>query len=441
MPDFDFILSKVKEDKIEEIVLQFTDVIGSIKSVYFPVSQLKDSLEQGTWFDGSSIEGFARIHESDMYLKPDSSTYAVLPWNPKMARFICDVFTPEEKPFAGDPRFVLKNAVDKAKEKGFVFNTGPELEFFLFQKPNGEIHPTPHDTASYFDFSSKDLASNVRSKIVSFLLQLNVKVEASHHEVAFGQHEIDFEYDNALTTADRAITFKQTVKSVASSFDLYASFMPKPVFGINGSGMHVHQSLSDLKGKNLFFDSSDKYNLSKTAMHFIAGQLNHIKAMSAVLSPTVNSYKRLVPGFEAPVYICWARTNRSALIRVPKIFSGKSKAARIELRCPDPSANPYLAFAVMLEAGLNGIEKKLTPPEPIEEDVYEFSDEKLNELNISTLPCSLSEALNELEKDSLIKNALGNKILEGFLKAKKAESTEYNRQVSDWEIKNYFHLF
>lgn len=440
MPDFDLILSKVKEDKIEEIVLQFTDVVGNIKSVYFPVVQLKNSLENGTWFDGSSIEGFARIHESDMYLKPDPSTYAVLPWNPKTARFVCDVFTPDEKPFPGDPRFVLKKAVKKAKEKGFVFNTGPEIEFFLFKKENG-IKPLPHDTGSYFDFSSRDLASNVRSKIVSFLSQINVKVESSHHEVAFGQHEIDFEYDNALTTADRAMTFKQTVKSVASSFDLFASFMPKPLFGVNGSGMHVHQSLFDLKGKNLFFDSSNEYGLSKTAFHFIAGHLKHIKAMSAVLSPTVNSYKRLVPGFEAPVYVCWATINRSALIRIPKTFFGKEKAARIELRCPDPSSNPYLAFAVMLEAGLNGIEKKLFPPSPVEENLYNFSDAKLSELNIDVLPSSLSGALNELEENSLIKNALGETLLENFLKAKRTECSEYNQQVSEWELEKYFHLF
>ncbi|MBU2100987.1 type I glutamate--ammonia ligase [Candidatus Micrarchaeota archaeon] len=441
MADFDEILSKVKEDKVEEIVLQFTDVIGSTKSVYFPVSQLNDSLENGTWFDGSSIEGFARIHESDMFLKPDPSTYAVFPWNPKTARFICDVFFPDGKPFSGDPRFILKKAVAKAKEKGFVFNTGPELEFFLFENPNGTVKPVPHDTGSYFDFSSRDLASNVRSKIVSFLSQLNVKVESSHHEVAFGQHEIDFEYRDALTTADRTLTFKQTVKSVASSFDLFASFMPKPVFGINGSGMHVHQSLSDLNGKNLFFDSSFKHGLSELAMQFIAGQLLHIKAMSAILSPTVNSYKRLVPGFEAPVNICWATINRSALIRVPRIFPGKESSARIELRCPDPSSNPYLAFAVMLEAGLDGIEKKLKPDKAVEEDVYDFSDEKLAELNISTLPFSLSLALTELEKDEVIKNALGEKLLESFLKAKKAECLEYNIQVSEWELKKYFHLF
>ncbi len=440
MVDFDNILNKVKEDKIEEIVLQFTDIIGNIKSVYFPAAQLKNSLETGTWFDGSSIEGFARIHESDMYLKPDASTYAVLPWDKKTARFICDVFSPEGKPFEGDPRFILKKTIEKAKVKGFIFNTGPELEFFLFEKPNGDIRPVPHDTGSYFDFSSKDLATNVRSRIVSFLLELGVKVESSHHEVAFGQHEIDFEYGDALITADRAITFKQTVKSVASSFDLFASFMPKPVFGINGSGMHVHQSLFDLNGKNLFCDFSFKHNLSDLAMNFIAGQLKHIKAMSAVLSPTINSYKRLVSGFEAPVNICWATTNRSALIRVPRIFKEKEKAARIELRCPDPSSNPYLAFAVMLEAGLNGIEKNLFPPDAVEEDVYGFSEEKMSELKIEKLPSSLSEALNELEKDELIKNVLGEKIFESFIKAKKAECLEYNTQVSEWELKKYFNF-
>src|SRR3989338_3304460 len=386
------VLEKAKKDEVKFVQLQFTDIHGTIKSVTIPIHKLEESLEKGTWFDGSSIEGFTRIAESDMFLKPDPTTYAVLPWEAgtkATARLICDVYTPDGKPFEGDPRHILKRVMEEAAELGFEYNVGPELEFFIFKpkEETGEIKPVTHDVAGYFDFSPRDLASEVRKDIIFALEAMGLEVEMSHHEVAPGQHEIDFKYGPALLQADRAITFKHVVKSIAYKHDLYASFMPKPIFGQNGSGMHVHQSLLDIKtGKNAFFDAGDNYKLSAVAKSFIAGQLQHVKGMSAVTAPTVNSYKRLVPGYEAPVYICWAQINRSALIRIPRYSPGREKATRAELRCPDPSCNPYLAFAVMLKAGLDGIKNKMEPPKPVEEDVYEFDECKLETHGIDTLP-------------------------------------------------------
>ena len=335
------VLDKVQEDNVKFIQLQFTDLHGMIKSTTIPVEKLAESLEKGTWFDGSSIEGFTRIAESDMFLKPDPTTYAVLPWEAgtkATARLICDVYTPDGKPFEGDPRHILKRVMEEAAELGFEYNVGPELEFFIFKpkEETGEIKPVTHDVAGYFDFSPRDLASEVRKDIIFALEAMGLEVEMSHHEVAPGQHEIDFKYGPALLQADRAITFKHVVKSIAYKHDLYASFMPKPIFGQNGSGMHVHQSLLDIKtGKNAFFDAGDNYKLSAVAKSFIAGQLQHVKGMSAVTAPTVNSYKRLVPGYEAPVYICWAQINRSALIRIPRYSPGREQATRAELRCVD----------------------------------------------------------------------------------------------------------
>lgn len=433
-------LDKAEEDGVKFVQLQFTDIHGNIKSVTIPVHKLAESLEKGTWFDGSSIEGFTRIAESDMFLKPDPETYALLPWeDTKIARFICDVYTPDGKPFEGDPRHILKKALKEAEELGYEYNVGPELEFFLFKpREAGEI-PVPHDAAGYFDFSPRDLAEDVRREVILALEAMGMEVEMSHHEVAPGQHEIDFKYGPALKQADRAITFKYVVKSIASKHGIYATFMPKPLFGQNGSGMHVHQSLFDMKtGKNAFFDPNDGYKLSKIAKSFVAGQLRHVKAMSAVVAPRVNSYKRLVPGYEAPVYICWAQINRSALIRIPRYSPGREQATRAELRCPDPSCNPYLAFAVMLKSGLDGVKQKLEPPQPVEEDVYEFDEARLEMHKIDTLPASLGEAIEALKKDKLVQEALGSHTYPVYIAAKKAEFDEFRIQVTRWELDKYF---
>lgn len=436
------VLEEAKNKNVKFVKLQFTDMLGIIKSVAIPVEMLEESMDRGTWFDGSSIQGFARICESDMFLMPDPRTFRILPWRSKervTARMIADVYEADGKPFEGDPRYILKKAMAEAEDMGYIYNTGPELEFFLFKKDNGKIAPVPHDVAGYFDFSPRDLASDVRRDIVIALEELGMTVEMSHHEVAAGQHEIDFKYSDALTTADNAITFKYTVKAIANMHDLYATFMPKPIYGINGSGMHVHQSLFSGE-KNAFYDAEDKYKLSEVAYGFIAGQLEHIREMSAILSPTVNSYKRLVPGYEAPVYICWGQRNRSALIRVPRYSPGREKSTRAELRCPDPSCNPYLAFAIMLRAGLDGIKRKLKPPAPVEEDVYHFDDAKLASLKIATLPASLKEALDEFSESKLVKETLGKHTFELYLRAKEAEWDDYRTQVTEWEIKRYLEI-
>jgi glutamine synthetase len=438
------VLEKVKEENVKFIKLQFTDMLGIVKSVTIPVEQLEDSLEMGTWFDGSSIEGFARICESDMFLKPDPSTYAVLPWRNSngekaTARIIADVYDASGKPFEGDPRFILKQAVEDAKKEGYIFNTGPELEFFLFKVLDGKIMPDPHDKAAYFDFST-DLASDVRRDIIYALEKLGMQVEMSHHEVAPGQHEIDFRYGEAVKTADNAVSFKYAVKAIARQHGLYGAFMPKPIFGINGSGMHVHQSLFNSKGDNVFFDANSKTKLSNIALSYIAGQLEHVREMSAILAPTVNSYKRLVPGYEAPVYVCWGQRNRSALIRVPRYSPGREKGTRAELRCPDPSCSPYLAFAVMLRAGMDGVRRKAKPPEPVEEDVYHFDEAKLAQKGITTLPSSLKEAIDEMENSKFMKEALGKHMFERYIEAKKAEWDDFRIHVTDWEINRYLEI-
>jgi glutamine synthetase len=437
------ILDKAEEDGVKFVQLQFTDIHGSIKAVTIPIHKLAESLEKGTWFDGSSIEGFTRIAESDMYLKPDPATYALLPWETgeeATCRFICDVYMPDGEPFEGDPRHILKKVLKEAESLGYEYNVGPELEFFLFKlTEDGQPIPTTHDKAGYFDFSPRDLAVKVRSDIIRALESMGLEVEMSHHEVAPGQHEIDFKYGPALKQADRAITFKHVVKSIAQKHGLYATFMPKPIFGENGSGMHVHQSLFDMKsGDNVFFESSDKYKLSKIAKSFVAGQLKHVKEIAGVVAPTVNSYKRLVPGYEAPVYICWAQRNRSALIRIPRYSPGREKATRAELRCPDPSCNPYLAFAVMLKTGLEGIKEKLEPPIPVEEDVYEFDECKLQEHKIDTLPASLGEAISAMKKSKVVKEALGEHSYKLYLAAKTKEYDEFRLQVTNWEHDKYF---
>jgi glutamine synthetase len=440
--DTKVLLARVKADNVKFISYQFTDVIGAVKSVDAPVKQLESALEDGVWFDGSSVEGFARIQESDMRLVIDPDTYAVLPWSPvdaRRARLFCDIFTPDNKPFDGDPRGVLKRMLAKVSERGWTYNVGPEPEFFLFRKNGGEgVHPVPHDIGSYFDFSADDEAVRVRTELMDALSIMGLEIEVGHHEVAIGQHEIDFRFADALRTADNVLTLKYTVKAIAAKHELIASFMPKPVFGINGSGMHCHQSIFNKRGKNLFYDAHNEYHLSPLAFGFIAGQLKHARALAAIVAPTVNSYKRLVPGYEAPVYIGWAQINRSALIRIPHFTEGRIKAMRAELRFPDPSANPYLAFAAILAAALDGIDGKLTPPAPLNNiNVYHLDEKARAKLGISSLPGSLAEALGELEKDKVIRAALGENVYEAFVRAKRAEWDEFRINVTDWEVERY----
>ena len=439
------ILQRIKSEGVQFVQLQFTDLNGLLKGVTIPVSKVEDALQDGLWFDGSSIEGFTRIFESDMYLKLDPQTYSVIPWTRTnaqavVARFMCDVYMPDGKPFEGDPRFILKQQLARARKMGFVYNVGPELEFFLFRKENGRLEPLPHDTAGYFD-QTTDLAMEIRQEMTEMLRGFGIDVEALHHEVAIGQHEIDFRYGNALTIADQASTLKFTLKYVAAHHNLHATFMPKPIAGINGSGMHVHQSLFSPDGKNLFFDPKDEYHLSKLAKSFIMGQLTHIKGMNAILNPTINSYKRLVVGYEAPVYIAWGQRNRSALIRIPRYTPGREKAVRAELRCPDPTANPYLAFAVMLAAGLDGIERKMVPPAPVEENIFEFTDEEARKRKIGVLSKDISEALENLEKDTVIRGALGEFAYDKLVELKNHEWDSYRLQVSPWEIEQYLEKY
>jgi glutamine synthetase len=434
------LIKSVKEDEVKFISLQFSDVTGAVKSVDMPVNGLEDALSDGVWFDGSSVEGFARIQESDMHLRLDPDTYAVLTWTKpelRRARVFCDIYMPSGEPFEGDPRGTLKRMLSVIEKRGWSYNVGPEPEFFLFRGGNG-IHPTPHDNGGYFDFSSDDEAAHVRAELMEGLNAMGLEVEVGHHEVARGQHEIDFRFANALRAADNILTLKYAVKAIANLHGLTASFMPKPVFGINGSGMHCHQSLFDSKGNNLFFDPQDEVHLSKLAYSFIAGQLAHARALSAVVAPTVNSYKRLVPGYEAPVYIGWAQQNRSALIRIPRYTEGRDKAVRAELRFPDPSSNPYLAFTAMLAAAVDGIDKQMTPPKALNNiNLYHLEPADRKKLGVNELPGSLEEALAELEKDQVVKSALGEVTYGAFTRAKWAEWDEYRLRVTDYEIERY----
>lgn len=438
------IIETCKKAGIRFIHLQFSDLDGIVKSVEIPISQLSDTLKRGKWFDGSSIEGFARIAESDMFLLPDLETFAIIPWEDedglKSARIICDVMTPDGEPFVGDPRGILKKNLIAAAKSGYIYNVGPELEFFLFNKSedNG-IELAPIDSAGYFDFSA-DWASVVRKEISNAAEAMGIEIEAIHHEVSRSQHEIDFKYGDALEAADNVITLKFIIKAIAERYGLHATFMPKPIFGINGSGMHVHQSLSK-NGKNAFFDKKDEYGLSKIAKSFIAGQLKYATGICMVLSPLVNSYKRLVPGFEAPVYLSWARINRSALIRVPRFHANNGEAARIELRSPDPSCNPYLAFATMLGAGMAGITESLEPPKPIEENIYEMDDNERDLRHIHTLPDSLGQARVEFEKSKIAREALGEHCFERLSDAKRKEWDEYRLRVSEWETEQYLEKY
>lgn len=436
-------LEQAKKDNVKFVSLQFTDLLGVIKEVVIPVRQLEDALTDGVWFDGSSIEGFARIQESDLYLKPDSSTYSLVPWltdNGKTARIICDICRPDGTPFEGDPRFVLKRGIDEAAKMDFQYYVGPEPEFYLFRK-DAEGKRSQIDYGGYFDLSSHE-GYKLTKEIVTALESYGISAEASHHEVGQGQYEIDFNYGPALQIADKLLTLKYTVKKIAQMRDLHATFMPKPVMAAAGSGMHIHQSLFDIKARrNAFYDESDRYKLSKIAYNFIAGQMRYIKETCAILCPTVNSYKRLVSGFEAPVYVTWASMNRSALVRVPKWFMQRPASARVELRCPDPTCNPYLAFAVMLKTGLEGIRNDLTPPEPVEENVYQFDDASLTERNIEILPTSLQEALDSMKKSKVMQEVLGDHLFERYIAIKTKEWNEFKTYLTSWELDRYMDMY
>lgn len=435
------ILRIVEEEGVEFIRLQFTDMFGTLKNVAITSSQLEKALDNKCMFDGSSIEGFVRIEESDMYLYPDLDTFVIFPWNGKpgkAARIICDVYGIDGKPFSGDPRYILRKTIAKAEKMGYSFNVGPECEFFLFHLDENH-NPTTisHENAGYFDLGPVDLGEEARRDMVLMLEDMGFEIEASHHEVAPAQHEIDFKYDDALTTADNIMTFKLAVKTIAKEHGLYATFMPKPKFGLSGSGMHINMSL--FKGNdNIFIDEEDSLGLSKEAYYFIGGIMKHVKGMSAITNPLVNSYKRLVPGYEAPIYIAWSATNRSPLIRIP---ASRGASTRVELRCPDPAANPYLALAVCLAAGLDGIQNKIEPPAGINTNVFTMSLDEKSRLGIEALPGNLEEALNELEKDDYIMEALGEHVCEKYLEAKRSEWADYCYQVTPWEIDQYLNKF
>jgi glutamine synthetase len=433
----DYILKKAKEQDVKFVKLWFADILGMLKSFDITVEELEGALEEGMGFDGSSIEGFARIDESDMVALPDPDTWQLLPWRPREhhaeARMFCDILRPGGQPFEGDPRYVLKKNLKRAADLGYTYYVGPELEYFYFKSPGS---PEMLDKAGYFDLTPRDAAIDMRRETVLQLEEMGIGVEYSHHEVADSQHEIDMRYTDALTMADSVMTYRLVVKEVAYKHDYYATFMPKPVFGINGSGMHVHQSL--FKGeRNAFFDPKDSYHLSREARSFIAGLLKYAPEITAVCNQWINSFKRLVPGYEAPVYLSWARRNRSDLIRVPEYRPGREKATRIEFRSPDPACNPYLCFSVMLAAGLDGIENGLKPPDPIEENVYEMTTEEREKRGIGTLPASLLEAIQLTEKSELVKKALGDHVFGSFIENKKREWDEYRIHVTEYEMHKY----
>ena len=431
------ILRLVREEDIQFIRMQFTDIFGQMKNVAITASQIEKALDNQIMMDGSSIEGFVRIEESDQYLWPDLDTFAILPWRPqygKVARLICDVHNPDGTPFVGDPRGVLKRALARAGELGLTFNAGPELEFFLFQTDeDGRPTTKTSDEAGYFDLGPLDHGESTRREICLCLEEMGFEIEASHHEVAAGQHEIDFKYTEALQAADNIMTFKLAVKTLAQKNGLHATFMPKPIYGVAGSGMHTNMSLFR-DGKNVFNDPNGARGLSREAYSFIAGLLAHVKGMAAITNPLVNSYKRLVPGYEAPCYLAWSASNRSALIRIP---ASRGQSTRVELRSPDPSCNPYLAFAVCLAAGLDGIERGLTPPAEITENIYAMDDVTRKAHGIDSLPGSLEEAIRELEADQLILDTLGDHVAQNYLEGKKKEWEEYRTRVSSWEREKY----
>jgi glutamine synthetase len=433
----EYVLNMAKEHDVKFIRLWFTDILGMLKSFAITVEELEGALEEGMGFDGSSIQGFARIDESDMVALPDPDTFQLLPWRPKehhaVARMFCDILRPGGEPFEGDPRYVLKGNLKRAADLGYTFYVGPELEYFYFRDSKGT---EPLDEGGYFDMTPLDTATDLRRETVLTLEEMGIGVEYSHHEVATSQHEIDMRYTDALTMADSVMTYRLVIKQIALSHGVYATFMPKPVIGINGSGMHVHQSLFS-GDRNAFFDKDDKYHLSKIGKCYIAGLLKHAPEITAVANQWVNSYKRLIPGYEAPVYLSWARRNRADLIRVPEYKPGKENATRVEFRSPDPACNPYLTFSVMLAAGLEGIEKEYEVPDPVEENVYEMTEEERQRRNIGTLPGSLLEAIKLTEESEVVRKALGDHVFDAFIKNKKIEWDMYRAQVTDYELKRY----
>ena len=433
---YKMVMKKIEENDIKFIKLWFTDILGFLKSFTVPKEEIEKAFNEGIGFDGSSIEGFVRIDESDMVAIPDPSTFAILPWRPKekgVARVFCDIVTPDGKPFEGDPRYVLKKNLERAKKLGFTYYVGPELEYFYFKDAKS---PEILDKGGYFDLIPRDEALDLRRETVLFCEAMGMKIEYSHHEVAPSQHEIDMRYEDALTMADNVMTYRLTVKEVAYRQGVYATFMPKPLFGENGSGMHTHMSL--FRGKrNAFFDLKGEYHLSREAKYFIGGLLKYAPEFTAVTCQWVNSYKRLVPGYEAPVYLSWAQRNRSDLIRVPMYKPGKEEATRIEYRSPDPACNPYLTFSVMLAAGLAGMEQKIEPPEPIEENVYKMCEEDRERRGIKQLPGSLIEAIQLTEKSKLVREALGDHVFNHFIENKKVEWDRYRIQITSYEIEKY----
>lgn len=438
--DREYVLRRAKELDVKFIRLWFTDILGSLKSFAITVEELEKALDEGMTFDGASIEGFARADESDMVAVPDPATFVLLPWRPKdrhaVARMFCDITMPDKEPFEGDPRFVLKRQLQRANEMGYHFYVSPEIEFFYFKNNEGTPTPEPLDHGGYFDLTADDAASDLRRETVLALEEMGIGVESSHHEVAPSQHEIDLRYTDALTMADNIMTFRLVVKQVALGNGVYATFMPKPLQDYNGTGMHTHMSLFS-SGRNAFFNATGPSHLSDTALHFIAGLLKHAPAITAVTDQWVNSYKRLVPGFEAPVYVSWAFKNRSDLIRVPDYKPNKEESTRIEFRAPDPACNPYLAFALILAAGLDGIRNKLDPPEPLESPVFEMRAEELRRRGMGTLPTSLKDAIDLMQQSELVRKTLGDHVFESFIKNKQLEWDTYRSQVTDYELKRY----
>src|SRR5210317_227351 len=433
----------IKDENVQFFRLQFVDIFGFMKNVAVPKSQIDKALDGKMMFDGSSIDGFARINESDMYLKPDFDTFTILPWRKKegraAARIICDIYLPDGTPFVGCPRGNLKRVMEEAKKMGYTMNVGTEAEFFLFNKDeNGNPTTETHDNAGYFSVDADDEGIDCRREIIETLETMGFEIEASHHEVAEGQHEINFKYADAVTAADNTTTFKWVVKTIAKKYGLHATFMPKPVFGINGSGMHTNQSLFNSKGENVFEDKKDKMGLSKTAYQYIAGITKNARSFAAVTNPLVNSYKRLVPGYEAPVYVAWSASNRSALIRIP---ASRGLGTRVEVRCPDPTCNPYLALAMMLNSGLDGIKNSLAPPPATDANIYDMTPNQMKRAKIQSLPASLLEALEELKKNKIAKEALGEHIFEKYIQSKEAEWDSFRIAVTDWELENYLKIY
>ncbi|MBM9605172.1 type I glutamate--ammonia ligase [Desulfopila inferna] len=437
------IMKTIKEQNIRYFRLQFVDIFGLMKNVALPLSQIEKALDGDMMFDGSSIDGFARINESDMYLKPDYDTFTVLPWRNKQgvaaARIICDVYKSNGKPFEGCPRVNLKRVLAEAREMGFTMNVGTESEFFLFEKDaNGAPTTRTNDVAGYFSLDPEDTANDCRREIIETLEMMGFEIEASHHEVAEGQHEINFKYADALAAADNTVTFKWVVKTIAKNYGLHATFMPKPIFGINGSGMHTNQSLFHLDGTNAFYDDADSLQLSEVAYQYIAGALKNARGFAAITNPLVNSYKRLVPGYEAPVYAAWSASNRSVLIRIP---AARGMSTRTEIRCPDPTCNPYLAFAMMLNSGLDGVKNKLQPPPSVNKDLFEMTSAQMSEEGITVLPANLMEAIEELRANPIARETLGNHIFEKFIEAKIKEWDAFRTNVSQWELDEYLAIY